>query len=260
MPRVIAALLCLVLAACGSVPLASEPTADAVQNGGSAGASASTAPGRLGAAPASPATEAQVVSITDGDTIRVIVNGAEIPVRYIGIDAAEARDRCANAATALNTKLVEGRTVWLETDVKDTDRFERLLRYVWIETDSGEWLLVNRELVRRGVAASKAYPPDTRYQRLLDRAQREASRDERGCLWAKPEPSAASSIVPLVPQIPTPTPGVGGNCDSSYPDVCIPPYPPDLDCGDIPFRRFTVRQPDPHGFDADSDGIGCETG
>jgi micrococcal nuclease len=49
------------------------------------------------------------------------------------------------------------------------------------------------------------------------------------------------------------------NCDSSYPDVCIAPYPPDLNCGDIPYKDFKVLRPDPHGFDGDYDGIGCET-
>jgi len=49
------------------------------------------------------------------------------------------------------------------------------------------------------------------------------------------------------------------NCDPSYPDFCIPPSPPDLDCGDIPQKRFTVLQPDPHRFDGDKDGIGCES-
>ncbi|MGJ3248415.1 MAG: hypothetical protein ACFE0I_20325 [Elainellaceae cyanobacterium] len=49
-------------------------------------------------------------------------------------------------------------------------------------------------------------------------------------------------------------------CDSSYPTVCIPSPPPDLDCGEIPHRRFQVRQPDPHRFDGDKDGIGCEVG
>ena len=48
------------------------------------------------------------------------------------------------------------------------------------------------------------------------------------------------------------------NCDSSYPDVCIPQYPPDLDCGEISFKNFKVLAPDPHGFDGDGDGIGCE--
>jgi micrococcal nuclease len=47
-------------------------------------------------------------------------------------------------------------------------------------------------------------------------------------------------------------------CDPSYPDVCVPPAPPDLDCVDLANRRFAVVGADPHGFDGDHDGIGCE--
>jgi hypothetical protein len=48
-------------------------------------------------------------------------------------------------------------------------------------------------------------------------------------------------------------------CDASYPDFCIPPPPPDLDCGDVHGKKpFRVRQPDPHRFDRDHDGWGCE--
>ncbi|TLZ71160.1 MAG: thermonuclease family protein [Methanobacteriota archaeon] len=57
----------------------------------------------------------------------------------------------------------------------------------------------------------------------------------------------------------TPPPPPPGNCDPAYPDVCIPPPPPDLDCADIPYRNFRVLPPDPHHFDGDGDGIGCET-
>lgn len=61
----------------------------------------------------------------------------------------------------------------------------------------------------------------------------------------------------------TPAPATAkpvANCDPSYPTVCIPPSPPDLDCKDIPYRRFTVLPPDPHRFDgSDNDGIGCES-
>jgi len=49
------------------------------------------------------------------------------------------------------------------------------------------------------------------------------------------------------------------SCDPSYPDVCIPPYPPDLDCGEIGYSNFRVSGSDPHGFDGDKDGIGCES-
>ncbi len=50
-------------------------------------------------------------------------------------------------------------------------------------------------------------------------------------------------------------------CDPSYPGVCIPPPPPDFNCGDegVP-ENFAVSGSDPHSFDADNDGIGCEDG
>jgi hypothetical protein len=53
---------------------------------------------------------------------------------------------------------------------------------------------------------------------------------------------------------------VGSNdgCDPSYPDICITTYSEKLTCADIPFRNFKVLQPDSHGFDSDSDGVGCE--
>src|SRR5215218_1564586 len=49
-------------------------------------------------------------------------------------------------------------------------------------------------------------------------------------------------------------------CDPSYPGLCIPPPPPDLDCDNISARNFRVLPPDPHRFDDDNDGIGCPTG
>jgi len=61
---------------------------------------------------------------------------------------------------------------------------------------------------------------------------------------------------------PPPPPPPGGRCAASYPDECIPPPPPDLDCGDIPYRNFrvlwNVPDPDPHHFDGNRDGVGCE--
>lgn len=58
----------------------------------------------------------------------------------------------------------------------------------------------------------------------------------------------------------TPPPRVQStrNCHPSYPTVCIAPPPPDLDCHEIPYRRFRVVGSDPHWFDGDGDGIGCE--
>ena len=58
---------------------------------------------------------------------------------------------------------------------------------------------------------------------------------------------------------PPPIPPPGGNCDASYPTVCIKSPPPDLNCGDISYRNFKVTGSDPHGFDRDNDGIGCDS-
>ena len=66
--------------------------------------------------------------------------------------------------------------------------------------------------------------------------------------------SGGSAALPPSPA----SPGTGTGCDPAYPTVCIPPPPPDLDCKDITFRRFTVLPPDPHRFDGNHDGVGCE--
>jgi hypothetical protein len=69
-------------------------------------------------------------------------------------------------------------------------------------------------------------------------------------------PPTATAVQPTAIR-PTPTRDPA-TCDPSYPSVCVPPPPPDLNCGDILYRRFTVLPPDPHNFDRDNDGIGCE--
>lgn len=76
----------------------------------------------------------------------------------------------------------------------------------------------------------------------------------------------AAVPIPLPPETETPSnePSVaptesGDQCDPSYPTVCIPSPPPDLNCTDIPYRRFRVVGDDPHNFDSDGDGVGCES-
>jgi hypothetical protein len=70
-----------------------------------------------------------------------------------------------------------------------------------------------------------------------------------------------SKLGPPQPPLP-PLPG-GGKCAASYPTVCIHPPPPDLNCSDVPYRNFRVcwdvADPNPHRFDGDHDGVGCET-
>jgi hypothetical protein len=72
-------------------------------------------------------------------------------------------------------------------------------------------------------------------------------------------PAAAPAPAPVPAPAPQPPAAPAPQCDPSYPTVCIPPPPPDLDCGDIPYRDFQVVGSDPHRFDRDRDGIGCES-
>ena len=58
--------------------------------------------------------------------------------------------------------------------------------------------------------------------------------------------------------IETLTPGLSTKCASSYPERCIPPPPPKLECHDVGLKNFLVLPPDLHHFDPDKDGIGCE--
>jgi len=86
-------------------------------------------------------------------------------------------------------------------------------------------------------------------------------------LQQSPEPTQQQVTEPIQQQVPAPgfedVPEMivesENTCDPSYPDVCIPPWPPDLDCGEIRYTNFKVLQDDPHGFDGDKDGIGCES-
>ena len=128
------------------------------------------------------ATEAQVVRVIDGDTIEVMIGGSLYKVRYIGIDTPETvhptrgEELYGREATAMNKELVDGKTVRLERDVSETDKYGRLLRYVYVDT------FVNAELVRLGYAQVVTYPPDVKYQDLFLRLQREA-REAGRALW-----------------------------------------------------------------------------
>lgn len=232
--------LALIVGACQAAPAAttsrSSPTAGTP---------------RPGAAPTGPTQTAQVVDIVDGDTIKVSLGGQVYPLRYIGMNTPETVtpgrpvEWMGPEASAANAALVAGRNVTLEKDVSETDKYGRLLRYVWLQQPGG-WLMVNLELVRTGYASVDTVPPDVRYRDLFLAAEREASRSGVG-LWS--EPPGASGL-----------PAGSGACDPSYPTVCIPPPPPDLDCADVPYRRFQVLPPDPHHFDSDGNGVGCESG
>ena len=76
-------------------------------------------------------------------------------------------------------------------------------------------------------------------------------------------PSPPPAPAPTATQQPAPQPTAtqrpAPNCDPAYPDVCIPSPPPELSCDEVEFRDFVVLPPDPHGFDRNQNGTGCES-
>lgn len=143
--------------------------------------------------------EVRVVRVVDGDTIQVAaINGTTEPVRYIGIDTPETVDprkavQCFGVeASKKNKELVEGKMVRLERDITDRDKYNRLLRYVWLGDT-----LINQALVAQGFAKSYSYPPDVKYQDLFVEAEKKAREDKLG-LW-----TACVSATPAVSATPT---------------------------------------------------------
>lgn len=191
------------------------------------------------------AEPAAVTSITDGDTLRVDVDGRNEPVRLLAIDTPEVSGDCgATAATEALAALVPvGSMVWLEADVEGRDRYGRLLRYVW----RPDGRLVNRALVRRGMARARLYPPNdgrwTTIRRAGKRAQRTGAGLWQQCGW-KDEGAAA------------PPSNSTAGCDPNY-TGCVPLYPPDVDCDRVD-GPVTVLGSDPHHLDGEGDRQACE--
>jgi micrococcal nuclease len=129
-------------------------------------------------------TKATVARIIDGDTIE-LNDGRKL--RYIGIDTPETVHptkgvECFGVqASQKNSQLVLGKEVILEKDVSETDRYGRLLRYVYLASESGQ-VFVNHELVKTGYAQASSYPPDIKYQDQLRAAEAEAMENQLG-LW-----------------------------------------------------------------------------
>lgn len=127
--------------------------------------------------------KATVVRVVDGDTIVVDIEGEQAKVRLIGIDTPESvasqeyLDRTGkentqegkNASDFTKELLTEYPEIYLEKDVSDTDRYDRLLRYVWIsipDTVNIEEIrtkMLNGILLDSGVAQIATYPPDVKY-------------------------------------------------------------------------------------------------
>jgi endonuclease YncB( thermonuclease family) len=126
--------------------------------------------------PVSAGDVAEVTDVIDGDTIEVRVNGVGYRVRYIGVNTPERDEVCYREARDLNAAFVQGRTVRLVADRDNTDRYGRLLRYVYVEN-----VFVNEQLILQGVAEVVQYAPNTAFATYFIQLEQQAVAANRGC-------------------------------------------------------------------------------
>ncbi len=172
--------------------------------------------------------EREVTRVIDGDTLDV---QGGLRIRLVLVDAPELGESGGPAARDFLTDLcLESLALIDEDDFQiGDDPFGRTLAVVYCDGTNA-----NAAMISSGHA---------------DTFQRFCSESEFGnAAW-----TGCSSLPP------PPPPPAEEDCDPAYPTVCIPSPPPDLDCADIPYTNFEVLPPDPHNFDGDGDGIGCET-
>ncbi len=224
-------------------------------------------------APVAHDATATVTRVVDGDTIEIspALDGTT-DVRLIGVDTPETKEPgCAPQpygaeASSYAESVLSGQEVGLELGVEGTDRYGRLLAYVY--TQDGE--MFNEDLVEGGYARAYPYPPNTRYADRFAAAQESASSAGLG-IWAlgpeqlalltdrgngigadgcapfAPEPAPVQQYEPpSVPVPAAPAPTVGGDLDCK-------------DFGSLAEVQQSIAAGDPHGLDADGDGSGCES-
>lgn len=165
-----------------------------------------------------------VTRVVDGDTIEVKAESYSPEraerverVRYVGIDTPETVDprkpvQCfGQEASNKNKELVLGKKVRLEKDISETDKYGRLLRYVWVEN-----IFVNDYLIRNGFAKLDTFPPDVKYASQFQSAQKEAQDNNRG-LWAPKACTESGASTPGVASQTAPTSDclIKGNINSS---------------------------------------------
>ena len=133
------------------------------------------------------AEEVSVELVNDGDTI-TLTDGRL--VRYTGIDAPEPHhdtgepEPYSTEALEYNRNLLEGRTVLLVFDKERTDRYGRVLAYVFARPKAGEGktVFVNAEMVLAGYAPAKRFPLNVKHAGVLSALEEYAALHKRG-MW-----------------------------------------------------------------------------
>lgn len=142
--------------------------------------------------------KAKVLYAADGDTIWVDIDGTREKIRFVGVNTPElAKDGnpaefMAEEAKNFTSNALKDKEIYLEKDVTDRDKYDRMLRYIWLEKPTAnptkediEEKTLNGILVKEGYAYSNYYKPDTKYQKYLDTLEKSAQDKTLG-IWSDP--------------------------------------------------------------------------
>lgn len=122
---------------------------------------------------------ATVERVVDGDTLVANVDGQNEKIRLIGVNTPESAGKYADnpqpggveASKFTKSVLTQGATIYLTTDTSDTDKYGRLLRYVWTDTPDEsqiETKMFNAILLTQGYADTMSIAPDVKYADLFE--------------------------------------------------------------------------------------------
>lgn len=138
--------------------------------------------------------KAEVLRVIDGDTIEVNIEGEKEVVRLIGVDSPESvhpdkdPEPFGKESSEFTKENLLGINVYLERDLEDRDKYDRLLRYVWIDMPESFDLseinekLFNAKLLKEGYARTLSIKPNVIYKNIFKDIEDDAKLNQRG-LW-----------------------------------------------------------------------------
>lgn len=140
--------------------------------------------------------KAKVLCAHDGDTIWVKIDGKKEKVRFVGVNTPEvAKDGnpaefMAEEAKDFTEEILKDKEIYLERDISDRDKYDRLLRYIWLEKPLSnpelsdiENKTLNGILVKEGYAYANYYKPDIKYHNFLKDLKKSAQDKNLG-IWS----------------------------------------------------------------------------
>ena len=185
-----------------------------------------------------------VTDVIDGDTIKI--NSGD-KVRLICIDTPEVGEPYYQEATDKLEELILGKEVILEKDVSETDRYGRLLRYIYLDD-----LFINEEIVLLGLAKAYRYQPDVKYCDQIEEAEAMAKASKLG-IWSEETITELTNNEEPEDKKESTNEYVCGynayNCDD---------FSTQAEAQEL-FEACGGVSNDIHDLDRDSDGIACES-